>query len=320
MPKKSKNNKKRSYRRKQTHKNLKKMNCNPVSDKVNVPGSCYTEKALNLIRNAYNKNHDDKIKETNSKELVRELRTRLDECPREDCWLKEIKDDDTRRQLDNIIFAPDRPNEWDKNPVSWLSNYDIAAVLKQYEKSHPKFKLLGPSPIDYNTILPDNNKCVWDDLCRLSLQNLSYRNKRKLGVVFNLDKHDGPGTHWVSMFIDLDNKIIFYYDSAMNAVPREVLKLKKEIMNQGKELDKPIDFRYIQNEYAHQSTNTECGMYSLFFIITFLTQKINHNIKKELQLGGSKKLSIEKIIDIFTKPGINDEMMINFRNKYFNKK
>jgi len=300
-------------------RNLKKMNCNP-GVKSDVKNSCYTASTLTHIKDAYNSNHADKITSNDTKEIWAYLRDNLNECPREDCWLNQIKDDESRRQLDDILFAPDRPNDWDKDPVSWLSNYDIAAVLRQYEKSHPEFKLLGPSAIDYDTII-DNNKCVWNDLCRLSMENLVRRKKRKLGIVFNLDKHDGPGSHWVSMFVDLDNSVIFYYDSALNAVPQEVSKLKREIMKQGKNLEQPIHFEFMQNEISHQSTNTECGMYCLFFIITLLTQKLDRKIKSELY-GGKKnqKNKFFDLLSIFTKPGLNDDMMIRFREKYFNKK
>jgi len=312
--KSNKNNKnKRRTMRKQT-----KMNCNPGTNSA-VKGSCYTSNALKHIKDEYNKSHQDKIQVTDIREIWEDLRNKLTECPREDCWLKQIKDDETRRQLDDVLFAPDRPNDWDENPVSWLSNYDIAAVLRQYEKSNPEFKLLGPSAINYDTIVEDG-KCVWNDLCRLSLQNLINRNKRKLGIVFNLDDHDGPGTHWVSMFVDLDNKLIFYYDSALNSVPQEVSKLKREIIKQGKQLEEPIHFDYMQNDVAHQTTNTECGMYSLFFLITLLTQRVDAQINRELYGGGRKKKDFFHLLKIFNEPGLNDDMMIRFRKKYFNKK
>ena len=301
-----------------TKRKQHKMNCNPGANSI-VKGSCYTSDALNHIKDEYNKSHQDKIQTSDAKEIWDSLRKRLTECPREDCWLKQIKDNETRRQLDEVLFAPDRPNEWDNNPVSWLSNYDIASVLRQYEKSNPEFKLLGPSAIDYDTII-DDGKCVWNDLCRLSLENLVRRNKRKLGVVFNLDDHDGPGTHWVSMFIDLDDKIIFYYDSALNAVPLEVSKLKREIIKQGKNLEQPIHFDYMQNDVSHQSTNTECGMYSLFFLITLLTRKLDTRINRELYGGGYKKKDFFQLLQVFNEPGLNDEMMMRFRRKYFNKK
>ena len=35
----------------------------------------------------------------------------------------------------------------------------------------------------------------------------------QIGIVFNLDKHDQEGSHWVSMFIDLKRDGIYYFDS-----------------------------------------------------------------------------------------------------------
>ena len=35
---------------------------------------------------------------------------------------------------------------------------------------------------------------------------------------------------------------------------------------------------------------------------------------------GKKRVTTKEIIKIFTKPGINDELMMSYRNKYFNKK
>jgi hypothetical protein len=302
-----------------TKRKLKKMNCNP-GVKSDVKNSCYTSSALAHIKGAYNSTHNDKITSSHPTDIWKNLRDNLNECPREDCWLNEIKNKESRRQLDDILFAPDRPSDWDNDPVAWLSNYDIAAVLRQYEKSHPEFKLLGPTAIDYDTVLYDD-KCVWNDLCRLSMENLVRRNKRKLGIVFTLDKHDGPGSHWVSMFVDLDNSMIFYYDSALNAVPQEVSKLKREIIKQGKNLEKPIHFNFMQNEISHQSTNTECGMYCLFFIITLLTEKLDRQIKRDLYGGGKKpKNKFFELLPVFTDPGLSDDMMIRFRQKYFNKK
>ena len=60
-------------------------------------------------------------------------------------------------------------------------------------------------------------------------------------------------------------------------------------------------------------------MYCLFFIITFLTRKLDKMMKDKLQIGGGK-LTLENVINIFTKPGINDELMELFRKQYLNKK
>ena len=50
--------------------------------------------------------------------------------------------------------------------------------------------------------------CVWKDLCKFSLQKEINKGFKKI-MIFNLDKHTGPGTHWTS-FIDVTDKFIFY--------------------------------------------------------------------------------------------------------------
>ena len=49
--------------------------------------------------------------------------------------------------------------------------------------------------------------------------------------------------------------------------------MQREIIKQGKKLEEPIEFTYLQNEYNHQQTNTECGMYCLYMIISMIENK-----------------------------------------------
>ena len=42
--------------------------------------------------------------------------------------------------------------------------------------------------------------------------------------------------------------------------------------------------------------------------------------KEDTMTGGKKRVNTKDVIKIFTKPGINDELMMSYRNKYFNKK
>jgi len=58
----------------------------------------------------------------------------------------------------------------------------------------------------------------------------------------------------------------------------------------------------------HQYKNTECGMYSLFFIITMLTNKTEKKIFKNYT---------EKI-DFFKNKRIPDKHMHSYRKQYFN--
>jgi hypothetical protein len=300
---------------KKTLKNIsgKKMNCSPaVEGKEAFSDTCFTPEVLMQIRDEYNKNHpvSDKITSSDPVVVWKTLKHRLQHCEKEDCWLKEIKDSAIRRFVDESIFAPDHPPDWDKNPNEWLSNIDILKVLEQYEETHAHFLFLGPTPIDFDTKLPEeNNECVESKICNLSIRNEMKKGITKIGIIFNLDKHDESGSHWVSLFIDLEHHILFYFDSAGDDIPPEIMVLKTRIEKQGKELSPPINFKYYNNaNIRHQKGNTECGMYSLFFIITMLTGKTemkeNMNTKDKLKLFKSGRIS--------------DNYMEQYRKKYFN--
>ena len=63
-------------------------------------------------------------------------------------------------------------------------------------------------PIDFDEKY-SMGSCIVDELCTLNLNSVKKRNKKRIGIVFNLDKHNESGSHWVAMFIDLiKNKIL----------------------------------------------------------------------------------------------------------------
>lgn len=305
-----KNTKKNNLKNKK--KTLKKMNCNPlVENKTVLPNSCLTKEVLIQIKNEYNKHHSkNPIVSTNTNDLWYSLKDRLKNCEKEDCWLEEIKDAKLRKQIDEMSFAPDKPPEWKREPNAWLSNYDILNVLKQYEKKYKCFRFIGPSPIDFDSRIPHNNNvCVWEEICNLSIKDYVNKNINKIGIIFNLDKHNESGSHWVSLFIDLKDKFIFYFDSNGVQIPEEIKILVDRIIEQGKNLETPILFDFYENyPFEHQQGNTECGMYSLFFIISMLTDKI-----------GRKKINDYKDkIKYFKTVVIPDKYVFKYRNKYFN--
>jgi hypothetical protein len=234
-----------------------------------------------------------------------------------------------RKQIKTHIFAPKHPPAWNTNPDEWLSNFDIFEVTKQYESTYPEFKMIGPTTIDFDTKIPEyGGKCVMEDLCRFSLETFIKANKTKIGIVFNLDRYYESGSHWVSMFIDLKNKFIFYFDSADNEIPSEIwqskpnnmqtLPLVNRIIQQGKELENPIHFKFYNNRgVRHQNGNTECGMYSLFFIITMLTGKLTEKLPGKTHVTKTK-LSVKERIHLFLKTKIPDNIVFKYRKLYFN--
>lgn len=286
-----------------------KMVCSPSVDGMKIKNSCYTPKILITIRDAYNKDHDaeDRIHESDPEKLWVILNSRFVQCKKEDCWLNAIKDERLRKRIDRYIFAPDKPYAWRKNPNEWLSNYDIMNVLEQYEERYKNFEFIGPTPIDFDKAA--NGSCVYNELCGFNLQEQVKKGKTKIAVVFNLSPHTSSGSHWVSMFIDTKERVIFFFDSAGATAPKEVKALIDRIQEQAEKHGGKEYEVHENHPHEHQFGNTECGIYSLFFIITMLTGKT------ELRKG---RLSMKDKISLFKQDTIKDKYIEKYRNVYFN--
>jgi len=286
---------------------LQPMNCSPeVNGQTVKTGSCLTPEVLLKIKNAYNESHpNETIVSKDPREIWQILHDRLTTCAKEDCWLKEIKSTEMQKQIKQHIFAPKQPDDWKNNPSEWLSNYDIFNVARQYEHTYPHFKFIGPSMIDFDARPKDmSGKCVEEDLCNFQLNRYLKKRKNKIGVVFNLDTHDKNGSHWVSMFIDVPNGFIFFFDSAGGGIPKEVKILIRRIQKQSANKLR----LYTNGRFQHQYGNNECGMYSLFFIITMLTEKTEF----------TGHLTLKDRIHLFLKKRIPDKVMFDYRDFYFN--
>ena len=232
-------------------KEIKPESCAPSKTKKKY--SCYTPSDLKQLKQRYNRTYREKIRGSSPTEIWKELMTRMP-CKEESCLAKTL-------QLKVDRFAPKSPMEWKKNPTSWLSSDDITKVLKQYERAYPHFIYLGPSPSDF--YFRENGTCAWEELCRFDVTKLTKKNK--VGIVFNLDEHDGPGTHWVAIFMDISKKKMYYFDSTGEEIHENIYKFYEKVKGQDP------DYELIQNApVEHQFGNTECGMYVLFFLIIML--------------------------------------------------
>jgi hypothetical protein len=283
-----------------TVRELEKVKCSPKQLNELNNFTCYTDKSLYKLRDLWNKKHpSDKINTNDTKEIHRQLTEYLsDVCNKESCWLKQTKEFGNVK-LDLVdSFAPESPKEWKNNPSEWLSSVDIIRVMKQHEKAYKCFDFIGPSPIDFDT-KKLYGECVWDELCNFNLEDEIKHGKTKIGMIFNTDPHDKPGQHWISMFINIKKKQIFFFDSTGDKASREIMQLVNRIKEQGKALHPKINFKFDSNEgVEHQYGNTECGIYSLYFIVHMLRDKTSNEYLKTHKL--------------------KDEYMHQFRKIYFN--
>ncbi len=297
-------------------KSFKKLNCNPTTKfRKTADQTCYDDSQLKYIRSLWNVKHpDDKIDASASSASIWALLKKKYQakCNDEKCWIDELKKGDSGKNskinvksLENS-FAPDAPEEWKKNPNAWLSDKDINDVMKQYEQAYKCFEFIGPSPIDFDTRVKDplakqlaDDDCVWEELCKFSVKKYLKKGKTKIGVIFNTDPHDKSGEHWISLFINLKKGKIFFFDSVGSKAPKEIMVLVDRIIKQGLKQSPPIHFEFDQNyPVEHQYSSTECGVYSNYFIIHMLEDKLTAKYLKTHIL--------------------TDNYISKFRKKYYN--
>lgn len=294
-----KENKKRGYSRNKTIKRtFIKLKCSPKNK--NKDYTCYSDTDLYKLRDIWNARHPDRpIKTNNTKKIwdkLKEYYTSI--CNKESCWVRKmVKNTKLEKELLDA-FAPESPKDWKKNPNEWLSSIDIVKVMNQYEKKYKCFDFIGPSPIDYDTHKL-HGECVWEELCHFDLEKQIKKGHTKIGIIFNLDPHYKGGSHWVSLFINIKKKTIFFFDSAGEPIPAQIKKLVNTVIEQGKTLSTPIYFNFDQNyPVEHQYGNTECGIYSIFFVTHMLEDKITgHYLKTHI---------------------LKDNYMENFRHVFYN--
>jgi len=262
--------------------------CNPALHRRDGQ-TCLPSAALERMRVAWNKTHPRNkisvrqtrknrkqdagtaISGTTDTQLWNQLRNSMKnhyKCETEFCAVKKLSglSEDEKKDMSKF-FRPEKPKKWDKKPTDWLDSYNIEDVMKQYEDANPSFDFIGPVPIDFDDKDKNNwGKCIVNELCKLDLNESAKKGKTKIGIIFNLDPHDEPGSHWVCAFIDLEKGNAYYFDSYGYEPPDEITKLLKRCKDQG---CKNIYY----NDIRHQRKTSECGMYCLFMIICLLNGK-----------------------------------------------
>jgi hypothetical protein len=257
------------------------MYCSPIKT-VKQEKTCYSKDDLLFLASSFNKKRKDEKKillNQSKKKLWEELNNKLKkECEYEWCWLeKDFIPSPYSRKMLQETFRPKKPKEWNKNPYEWLTTEDIKKVMKQYEKRYPSFLFIGPVPLD----------CPTSITCPLSNFNvkllIEVLGKTKLGVVYNLDPHNKPGSHWVALYSDFRKKTIFYFDSVGLPPPQPILSFINKLQNSIQEYYKivfniNVNVNVLTNKTKFQYGSSECGVFSMYFIISNLTGK---GIKKE---------------------------------------
>uniref|UniRef100_A0A6C0BKT3 Ubiquitin-like protease family profile domain-containing protein n=1 Tax=viral metagenome TaxID=1070528 RepID=A0A6C0BKT3_9ZZZZ len=267
--------------------------CAPGNQQIG--GTCFDRNGLLRLIQKYNTKYPDRAIHYTSKTPNRVLWSAFRDglasvCgDNEWCWL----DQDFLKYDSEIqrYYRPPRPNTSHK----WLSTTDIDAVLKQYETQYHNFVFMGAVPLDFDEVIDEYRNMK---ICPM------YQGQQitQFGFVFNLDTHQKKGSHWVSMFMNLDgpDKFIGFFDSYGHPPPPQIRNLIIRLKQQVKDC-LGLQIHYKCNTVQHQHKNTECGVYSLYFIYQCLQHHTFEDITEAIILDDD----VNRFREFFFRPTIH---------------
>lgn len=271
--------------------NISKSTCSPSVKHEGKFKTCYSKESLIKIIEVLIKEKNLKYNYQNKskKDLWNFIQKQFSNTckKKEDCWkdqllVKKLND----KNINKFTFKPEYPKEWKNDKYTWLNTFDILRIMKQYEKKYDDFKFLGVVPSD----CPTKIHC---ELSNIDIKHLKKNNINKVGLIYNLDVSTGPGTHWVAVYIDNKNDEINYYDSygskPIKLINDFLVNLKKKYTKLGY---KPT---MIYNNKRHQYGGSECGMYSINFLLERLNNINMYQIYKR-NISDKKMNNLRKLI------------------------
>ncbi len=213
---------------------------------VNV---CSTQHNIQIMRDWLDAN-------TKNPEEIIKLAKEKTHCDSESCVIKKVPGLD-KSELDSR-FIPEGP----RDSTTWLSNVDIDSVLDMYTKKFPKFKHINFHMSDFEKLNHELATIDWLDISK---------NYTSLGCVINTAPNGTGGEHWTAFYVDFVGHTVEYFDSA-NAY--HIPQLKQFTTKVAIELTEKTKTKYndiFLTDIKHQEKNSECGVYSLYYILSRLT-------------------------------------------------
>lgn len=288
------------------------LKCSP--SKIYKDGSCFTDESINQIVLKYNELFNEKIDiNLSKKKKIDLLLKKIPECKNknDNClvdnvdWIKNMNNDD----INFHTFRPIGPQK----RFQWLNTTNINEIMDQYEKVYTDFRFYGAVPINFKQLIDL-------DIANINFDKIYKEGIKQFGLVINFDSHWQKGSHWVALYANIEKGKIYYYDSYATKPKIEISNFVKEISlwcykkhilksetdsiidtesnfmtgKYNKYEKSNLDIRY--NKIRHQFGNSECGVFSVNFLI-----KLVRGID----------------FDNVCKSEINDKKVNECRNTYF---
>ena len=140
---------------------------------------------------------------------------------------------------------------------AWLNSININDTMKFYENEYKgSFKFIGTLPIDFGP-----------EFYTLSLNKIA---EKFIGVIFNTGTTASGGKHWISLFINKDERTICFFDSNGNNPQHQIKTFINKI-----NVD---NYTILINKNTKQFSEGTCGLFALYFIIERLRGKSCKNL------------------------------------------
>ncbi len=217
-------------------------------------------------------------------------------CDSESCVLNnhEVKRYVNPDTIDTVLkenFKPLGP----RLTKEWLSNFDIDDVLDQVKKKYERrnFFHIPFQMRDFEKTGGELAKFNWSDEYAAGF--------RTFGTVMNTDYSTGKGIHWFAIFGDFSDDLevftVEYFNSSGELPLPEVTAWMKKFKH-SLNFSKPVK-DLVVTRIINQQSSSECGLYSLYYIISRL-----HGVPWEW----------------FSKNRVKDKVMYEFRKYLFRDK
>lgn len=237
------------------------------------------------------------IKVTDTEQILEESKVKLG-CGTEKCVLEQaikiapmpIKEEVRESLKDD--FKPIGPAD----STALLSNIDIDGILSQMTKKWDA-SALHFHMIDFDKYENGNTK-----LNRVNLADEINKNLKTFSVVLNTDKYESGGIHWFCLFGDFrgkgtpDDPYTLEYFNSSGEYPRPSVsawlhKQHKLISNME---SKPTVVIKQDMPIAHQKGNTECGVYSLYYLISRIKNEKDKNFFETVEIPDDEMTEFRK--------------------------
>jgi|LakMenEpi03Aug12_release.lakeMendotaPanAssembly.Ray.scaffolds.fasta_scaffold02653_10 hypothetical protein len=217
-------------------------------------------------KNNVNINNSDESDESDILEIAKQLT----KCNDEKCVIERVL---PRHDAKNAISSTFK-HKGPRDVVRRLSNFDIDGVLSQWCLTNPNFYNWGFNMIDFDregaSLAKYSILDILDGNASLNLGKYGGIIKRPCNIaacVVNTDKYSGGGIHWFAVLCDCRTEpySVEYFNSSGNPPRSQIVNWMERTAALLKQTGKQV-VQKTNTGLRHQFGNSECGLYSLFFI------------------------------------------------------